>query len=83
MEALAQTSVILSMKSTDGTQAGKGMYLVGAKNFKWKKMVRPGDTLYLEVTFIKRKKSLWIIDGIARVNSEIVCSGSLSAIEAD
>ncbi len=80
MEALAQTSAILALKSTQGAGEGVGIYLVGCKNFKWKKMVKPGDTLRLEVKFVNNKKSLWIIESKALVDGQVVASGTISAI---
>lgn len=84
MEALAQTSAILSIKSKPAGKLGEGeeIYLVGSKNFKWKRKVVPGDVLRLEVIFRKKKKTLWMVDVCAKVGDEIAAEGSLSAIES-
>ncbi|MCB0335345.1 MAG: 3-hydroxyacyl-ACP dehydratase FabZ [Bdellovibrionales bacterium] len=83
MEALAQTSAILAKKSTMGTKVDTTIFLVGCKNFKWKRMVYPGDTLYMHVDFIKRKSRLWMVDCRALVDGEVVAEGSISAMETD
>lgn len=81
MEAMAQTSAILAKKSSNGCAPEKTIFLVGGDNFRWKKMVTPGDTLRIEVTFVKRKGPLWITDNVVTVDGQLVGKGTLSAIE--
>lgn len=83
MEAMAQTAAILAKESTNGCAEGKAILLVGADNFKWKKMVVPGDTLRIEMIFRKKKASLWIIDGEVTVEGRMAAKGTISAIEVD
>ena len=83
LEALAQAAAMLAMKSTKGIAEGKAVLLVGADNIKWRKIVTPGDTLTLEVNFIKNKSVFWYFDVIAKVGDEVACKGTLSAAESE
>lgn len=83
MEAMAQTAAILAIKSSDGVMKGKTVFLVGANDFKWKRMVQPGDTLRIEMKSYKKRRPIWIMSGEVSVDGELVASGTLSAAEAD
>ena len=83
LEAMAQAAAILALKSSDGVQPGKTVFLVGANDFKWKRMVVPGDTLTIRMEPVKKRRPLWIMKGEALVGTEVVASGSLSAVESD
>ena len=83
LEAMAQTAAILAHVSTEGVAPGKTVFLVGANEFRWKKMVVPGDTVRIEMTSHKKKRPVWVMKGVATVNGKVVASGMLSAMEAD
>ena len=75
-EALAQTGAvaILSKKENKGKNALFG----GIDKMKFKKIVRPGDLLKLEVKIIKQKGPVGIGEGIASVEEKIVAKGELT-----
>ncbi len=81
LEAMAQVGAVLAKESTDGVRPGHFVYLVGATDFKWKRQVVPGDTLVIEMTSVRRRRPLWVMEGKARVNGEIAVSGIISACE--
>jgi len=64
VEALAQVGGILVMNSIENSEKYIP-YLVGIENFRFRKMVFPGDTLILKSTFISPIKR-----GIAKMKSE-------------
>ena len=64
VEALAQVGGILVMNSIEDSEKYIP-YLVGIENFRFRKMVLPGDTLILKSTFISPIKR-----GIAKMKSE-------------
>ena len=47
LEAMAQVAGILMMRQAENT--GKIAYFMSAENVKWRKPVRPGDTLVIDV----------------------------------
>lgn len=81
LEAMAQAAAFMAIKSTDGIKPGNAVFLVGADNFKWRRQVLPGDTLKIEVTFIKRKAVFWYIRGEVSVDGVVYANGDLAAAE--
>ena len=83
LEAMAQAAALLAHVSTNGVREGKTIFLVGANDFKWKRMVVPGDTLKIEVKSHKLTRPLWMMKAEATVEGKLVASGMLSAVESD
>lgn len=82
MEAMAQTAAVFARYSEPELLKGKTFYLVGADNFKWKKMVLPGDQLVIVMKSVKKRNPLWIMDGEVSVDGRVVATGTLSAAAA-
>ena len=82
MEAMAQAAAILA-KMADDVDSNKLVYFVGVNNFRWKKMVIPGDTLRIEVKFLKRRRHMWVVQTEATVDGTFVAGGELSAMVSD
>ncbi len=76
VESLAQAGAvaILSMEENRGKNALFG----GIEKMKFKKIVKPGDILRLEVSIIKRKGPIGIGQATATVNGQIVAKGELT-----
>ena len=81
LEAMAQTGGIMALRSSEGVPEGKTMLLVGADDFRWKRQVVPGDTLRIEMTFVKKKRPLWVMDGTVTVDGKLVAAGRITAAE--
>ncbi len=84
IEALAQAGGILLLQKLEGkfTKENSVMFLGGVEKARFKKPVLPGDTLELEVKLIFFRRGVSKIEGVAKVNSEIVASATiLSAIK--
>lgn len=75
-EALAQTGAvaILSLEENKGKNALFG----GIDKMKFKKIVKPGDVLKLEVRIIKKKGPIGVGEAIASVDGNIVAKGELT-----
>jgi 3-hydroxyacyl-[acyl-carrier-protein] dehydratase len=82
MEAMAQTAAVFARYSEAELLKNKTFYLVGAENFKWKKMVTPGDQLKIVMKSVKKRNPLWIMDGEVSVDGKVVASGTLTAAAA-
>jgi 3-hydroxyacyl-[acyl-carrier-protein] dehydratase len=82
MEAMAQTAAVFARYSEPELLKNKTFYLVGADNFKWKKMVVPGDQLKIVMKSVKKRNPLWIMDGEVFVDGKVVASGTLTAAAA-
>lgn len=80
LEAVAQTGAILCIKSSEGATSNR-ILLAGADDFRWKRMVVPGDTLLIELEVIQRRRAYWRNRAKVTVDGSVVCSGILSAAE--
>lgn len=81
-EALAQTSGLLYHHTLEEDKRADIQFLTTIDKFKFKKQVKPGDTLILESEIIRVRAFLWKFSVRALVNNEEVCSGLLSSAEA-
>lgn len=75
VEALAQVGgvAVLSLPGNEN----KLVLFVGINNFRFRKMVRPGDQLELKVTIKGMRRNLGKGDAEARVDGTVVSSGEL------
>jgi len=83
IESMAQAAAILAHRSVDGVIPGKKVYLVGANDLKWKKMVVPGDTMRIEMVSVRKRRPMWIMQGTVTVEGKVVASGTLNAVESE
>jgi len=84
LEALAQACGLLFLLSLDPEHKGKFMhYFAGIDKSRFKKIVTPGDQLYLHANFLKEKRDLWKLDCEAKVENEIVCVAELSIVNKE
>ncbi|MGE7917196.1 3-hydroxyacyl-ACP dehydratase FabZ [Lysinibacillus xylanilyticus] len=75
VEALAQVSAII-MLTKEGNKGRLGL-LAGIDNCRFKKQVKPGDQLRLEVEITRLKGAIGKGRGIATVDGEIACETEL------
>ena len=80
LEAMAQVGCVLMFKSFDLTPEDYVVYFMGIDKARFRKPVRPGDTVkfVLEPKVIKKKMSKLI--GKAFVEEELVCEAELMAM---
>ena len=72
IEALAQCTGLLAMESQpDEVPDNSLYYFVGIDKARFKRPVGPGDQIRLEVEFIKRKRSIWVFNGVATVDGQV------------
>lgn len=81
LEAIAQVAGILLLKKTDN--AGKPAYFMSAEEVKWRKPVRPGDVLVVEVELLKQRGKLGKAKGICKVAGEVVSEALVTFMFAD
>ena len=70
LEAIAQAAGILMLKQAEN--AGKLAYFMAADEVKWRKPVRPGDTLVIEVELTRVRGKVGKAKGVCSVNGEEV-----------
>lgn len=76
VESLAQTGAV-ALLSQPGFK-GKTAYFGGIKSAQFRKVVRPGDVMKLEVTLDKVKRNIGSGKGIAWVDGKKACTAELT-----
>ena len=76
IEALAQTGAVAILSQEENK--GKNALFGGINNLKFKKQVKPGDRLKLEVKIIKKKGPIGIGEAVATVDGKVAVKGELT-----
>jgi len=86
LEGMAQAGGILAFKSMDMTEeeaADKVVYFMSIDNAKFRSPVRPGDRLEYEISVLKHKGAIWVLQGKAFVDGKMVSEAELKAMVVD
>ena len=75
LEAMAQVGSILLYKAMN--VAGKIGYFMSADSVKFRRPVVPGDTLFIEVAVMTRKRAIMKVQGRCLVNGEVVSEAEM------
>lgn len=81
IEGMAQTAGVLCIAAT-GAQPASVFFLTIDKA-KFRKPVRPGDTIEYHMDRITRRKSMWWYRGEAKVAGEVVAEAQVGAMLSD
>ncbi|MGB2706046.1 MAG: 3-hydroxyacyl-ACP dehydratase FabZ [Candidatus Omnitrophota bacterium] len=83
IEALAQTCGVLALNREENR--GKIAYFASISNAKFRKPVRPGDTLRLEIEVTRYRTKIIQAHGVATVGGDVACEADLlfSIIEVE
>lgn len=73
LEAMAQAAGILTLNKAEN--CGKIAYFLSAENVKWRRPVKPGDVLHIEVSLLKGRGKIGKGRGVCRVGKDIVSEG--------
>ena len=76
VESLAQTGAVAILSLEENKN--KNALFAGINNVKFKRIVRPGDRLKLEVKILKQRGSIGFGEALATVEGEIACKGELT-----
>jgi 3-hydroxyacyl-[acyl-carrier-protein] dehydratase len=79
VEALAQIGGILAYATEPFDASNALMYVLGIDRAKFRKTVRPGDRLDLEVTIAHHRTNAWKFRGQASVDGTLCASADLLA----
>jgi len=86
LEGMAQAGGILAFKSMNMTEeeaAEKVVYFMSIDKAKFRSPVRPGDRLEYEISVVKHKGSIWVLQGKAYVDGNLVSEAELKAMVVD
>lgn len=82
IEGMAQTAGVLCIATTSSRQP-KSVFFLTIDNAKFRKPVRPGDTLEYHMTRTANRKNMWWYRGIAKVAGTVVAEADLGAMISD
>ena len=83
IESMAQTAAILVSKTLKIVDHGFLVYFMSIENAKFRKLVQPGDVLYLEVLVRKNRRNTWKFAGNAFVEKKLVAEANFTAMMVD
>lgn len=81
LEAMAQVAGLLLLRQAENL--GKLAYFMSAEEVKWRKPVRPGDTLILNVELTKIRGKIAKAEGVCQVNGETVSEARITFMLVD
>ena len=82
IEGMAQTAGAVCIIAT-GADKHSSVFFLTIDKAKFRKPVRPGDTIEYHMKRIARKKNMWWFRGEARVAGQLVAEAELGAMIAD
>ncbi len=71
------------MDMTEEEAAEKVVYFMSIDKAKFRNPVRPGDRLEYEISVIKHKGAIWVLQGKAFVDGNLVSEAELKAMVVD
>jgi len=83
IEALAQTAGALVMRSHGFESESKLVYFMSIDSARFRKLVLPGDTLYLHTIKQHSRNNIWKFSGEAKVDGSIVSEAVFTAMIKD
>ena len=83
VEAMAQTSACLVVKTLGDEARGKVVYFMTIDNARFRRPVTPGDALHIHVTTIQNRKNVWKFKGEAKVGDTVHAEATFSAMIMD
>jgi UDP-3-O-[3-hydroxymyristoyl] N-acetylglucosamine deacetylase/3-hydroxyacyl-[acyl-carrier-protein] dehydratase len=82
VEAMAQTGGMLLL-GTFPDPAQKVVYFMSLDNVKFRRPVKPGDTLRFELAIVQIRGKVCKMHGVAKVDGEVVCEAEMAAMVRD
>jgi 3-hydroxyacyl-[acyl-carrier-protein] dehydratase len=79
IEAMAQTAAVLTIASSGAEVAGSRVYFMSIDEARFRRPVRPGDVLRLEVRQLRSRLGVYKYEGRAMVEGELVTEAAFGA----
>jgi len=80
IEAMAQTAAVMAGVGLDLAGKNIGVYFMAIDSAKFRRMVRPGDTLRMEIETKRGGGKVWKFSGRATVEGELACEAEFTAM---
>jgi 3-hydroxyacyl-[acyl-carrier-protein] dehydratase len=79
IEAMAQVAAIMAYLASGSEADDKVSYFMAIDNARFRKPVKPGDTLRIEIETIFHKRGIWSVAGKTYVDDTLVTEAELKA----
>ena len=79
VECMAQTAAVLVVASRDRGGRGDAVYFMGIDEARFRRPVRPGHELRLEVELLRQRMGFWRFSGKATVDGGLVAEAHFTA----
>jgi beta-hydroxyacyl-ACP dehydratase FabZ len=83
IEAMAQTGGMLLMGMVGEPYDRKVVYFISLDNVKWRRPVKPGDQLRMELEMLQIRGPVCKMRGVARVDGDVVAEADMAAMVRD
>ncbi|MGE0828868.1 MAG: 3-hydroxyacyl-ACP dehydratase FabZ [Hyphomonadaceae bacterium] len=83
IEAMAQAGALLMSKSLDVDVSQHVIFFMSVDNARFRRPVRPGDTLELPVEVVLHRRNIFKFRGRAEVNGELAAEADFAAMKGD
>jgi UDP-3-O-[3-hydroxymyristoyl] N-acetylglucosamine deacetylase / 3-hydroxyacyl-[acyl-carrier-protein] dehydratase len=83
VEAMAQTGGMLLMEMVGEPYDRKVVYFMSLDNVKFRRPVKPGDQLRLELEMVQMRGPVCKMHGVAKVDGEVVAEADMAAMVRD
>jgi 3-hydroxyacyl-[acyl-carrier-protein] dehydratase len=83
IESMAQVAAIMAYVTSESNANDKVSYFMAIDNARFRKPVKPGDTLRIEIETLFNKRGIWSVAGKCYVGDTLVTEAELKATLAD
>jgi 3-hydroxyacyl-[acyl-carrier-protein] dehydratase len=79
IEAMAQTAAVLAVAGLGPAHQGRPVYFMSIDSARFRRPVRPGDQLRVEVAVLRHKMGVWKFGGRALVDTQLAAEADFNA----
>ncbi len=83
VEAMAQTAAILVVHSLGAEAEGRHVYFVSIDDCRFRRPVRPGDVMYIDVEKLQARRNVWRFSGTVLVGGQRAAEAKFTAMILD
>ena len=83
VEAMAQTSGVLVTETMGSEAEGKMVYFMSIEQVRFRKPVKPGDSLLITVKKLQNRGPVWKFNGEAHVGGTLMAEATFTAMILD
>ncbi|MFO1046429.1 MAG: 3-hydroxyacyl-ACP dehydratase FabZ [Geminicoccaceae bacterium] len=79
IEAMAQTAAVLAVAGLGADHQGHPVYFMSIDSARFRRPVRPGDQLRIEIAVLRGKLGVWKFDGKAKCDGAVAAEAQFNA----